>query len=664
MSSGGGAHFDGQNVTGGSYSINPLTGTPQVSGGSTSTFAALAQQETSTPIDTSLKWTSEFLGKRLLLDVMLGMHYQADLTRAADGSSAFSGPGGLAAYYNVQWSRTMPHSITEFEKFPTANQCHPDAMTDLCPVSNYLTGSPPFLQDAYYHRYHASAIATYLANALGHHLIKAGFDSELTSFQVAKVNRQLDEATDGASFADLARFGALTGPDQADFSIGDPLQKETKSLVVGGFLQDSWSVLDKITLNLGLRYDSQIFYNTEGAVALTLPNQWSPRLGIIFDPTQSGRAKVFANYARYYENAPLDFADVALVGEPQALAAHAAGTCNPLVYAQQRKECLDPASLQPSKPGPVTLPNKIYRSQGGNPNTIDPAIQASSSEELSAGGEYELFQDARVGLTYTKRWINRWIEDVSPAVGLPSFDANPGFGLAANYPKISRDYDAATLFLMKNFSHSWLAQVSYTVAYLRGNYAGLVRPETSDLLPNFGSDYDERYIETNRTGPLPGDTRHVVKVIGSREWELTPLHHLNTGVVLRTQSGGATSYLGKDPNGYPGEIYILPRGAGERLPWTYNADVQLAYRFAMSKAVTLSATVDVFNVVNSQRITSVNQQYTLSDVYPTAGAKKADLDKLTAADGTVISKSRIPSFGQASSYQEPRVFRFGLRGQF
>src|SRR5439155_12491734 len=119
------AHFDGQRVTGGSYSINPLSGTPQVTGASTSTYAALAQEESSTPIDTSLKWTSEFLGKRLVLDAMLGMHYQADLSRAADGSSAFSGPDGLAAYYNVAWSRsTTPHSITDFESFPTSRLCH------------------------------------------------------------------------------------------------------------------------------------------------------------------------------------------------------------------------------------------------------------------------------------------------------------------------------------------------------------------------------------------------------------------------------------------------------------------------------------------------------------------------------------------------------------
>jgi len=68
-------------------------------------------------------------------------------------------------------------------------------------------------------------------------------------------------------------------------------------------------VADKVTVNLGVRYDAQYFYRQTGEVGLSLPNQWSPRLGLIYDPTQQGKAKMFVNYARYYENAPLDFAD-------------------------------------------------------------------------------------------------------------------------------------------------------------------------------------------------------------------------------------------------------------------------------------------------------------------------------------------------------------------
>ena len=56
---------------------------------------------------------------------------------------------------------------------------------------------------------------------------------------------------------------------------------------------------------------------------------------------------------------------------------------------------------------------------------------------MSAGAEYELFTDARVGLTYTRRWINHWIEDMAPVAGLSGFTGNPGFGLGSTSPRSS-----------------------------------------------------------------------------------------------------------------------------------------------------------------------------------------------------------------------------------
>ena len=71
-------------MTGGKYSIDPLTGHPE--SGGTGTFSSNAHQFVSTPIDASLKLNSQFLDKKLLLDVMVGTHYQKDSMRAADGS--------------------------------------------------------------------------------------------------------------------------------------------------------------------------------------------------------------------------------------------------------------------------------------------------------------------------------------------------------------------------------------------------------------------------------------------------------------------------------------------------------------------------------------------------------------------------------------------------
>jgi hypothetical protein len=74
--SGGGAKFDGQNVVPGGYGIDPMSGYPE--GGGNASYSSSAHQYVSTPVDALVKWNSQFLGKKLLLDVMVGTHVQND----------------------------------------------------------------------------------------------------------------------------------------------------------------------------------------------------------------------------------------------------------------------------------------------------------------------------------------------------------------------------------------------------------------------------------------------------------------------------------------------------------------------------------------------------------------------------------------------------------
>ncbi len=655
--SGGGATFDGTSVTPGKYGIDPLSGSPE--GGGSTTYSASAHQYVSTPIDASLKWNSQFLGKRLLLDVMLGTHYQNDSRRAADGSRATSAStGDLGYYYNVNWRRRADmgghHNLTEFEKFPGSEKCS-EAGAD-CTVEDYVSGSPRDLAEATYNRYHTSVIVSYLANLLGHHLVKFGLDGELTSYRNQKSNRVFAESEDGSQFNDEERFGILKGPDDFDFI--DPLTKKTQSLTVGGFIQDSWSVVDKVTVNLGVRYDAQYFYNTEGNIGLSLPNQWSPRLGVIYDPLQDGRSKVFVSYARYYENAPLDFADVILVGEPQLHGGHA---CDPRILSQQRNECQLRENLRPNSQEDPRAPNKIFTG-GGLPGNLDPDIRASSSDELLAGTEFEVFPDARLGVTYTRRWINYWIEDMAPVAGLSGFTGNPGFGLGAAFPKVQRNYNALTAYLVKNFSQGWLAQASYSLGYLKGNYAGLFAPEDGYLGPNGTADFDSPNVPINRYGALKGDIRHTVKALASKEWQLTRTQALGTGISASVRSGAPTSYLGTDRFTYPSEAYIVQRGIGPRLPWVAGLDLRLSYRVALVGSTSLSLTADVFNLLNWQKVTSIDEVYTNDNIDPKEGYRVADLPSLQNSDKQPAE--RRDNFQKPTSWQEPRVFRFGLRGEF
>ena len=121
---------------------------------------------------------------------------------------------------------------------------------------------------------------------------------------------------------------------------------------------------------------------------------------------------------------------------------------------------------------------------------------------------------------------------------------------------------------------------------------------------------------------------------------------------------------------FPRESYILPRGSGKRLPWQFGADVQVAYRFGLSDTMTLALTVDIFKVFNLQGTTATDETFTDATVVQIRGGKPSDIvdangnvkPTLKDAQGNAVKKN--DNFGNPVAYQEPRVFRFGLRAEF
>jgi outer membrane receptor protein involved in Fe transport len=689
----------------GKYAINPLTGQPEAdprtTAGLNGPYSALAHERNSSSFDTSLKWTSAFDNKRVLLDTTVGWHHETTGVHAADGSGPLDtrNPSVLAGQQRVGWRRGPPasdsfHQVYDFENIPgIVDACNP--MNGYwCPVTSWNTGGPGAINSQVLDRYQGRSILTYLLQGAGHHVIKAGVDVEYNQYEMTKAfsgTVYYRESVSGANFQDYRGYGFLRGPD--DYINLPYLRTKTKSVTAGGFVQDSWSVMDKVTLNLGIRYDAQFLYDTYGNRGLNLPNQWSPRAGVIYDPTQAGRAKLFGNFARFYETVPLDMADRALSGEAGAVSRHRTVT-NP---APGAPACgIVPG--QPANLGPClgndhlipigSPPNTNYvLSGGGGSLPIDPGIKPQSTDEIVAGGEYEIVRDARAGLSYTKRWMNYVIEDMSRDEAQTYFLGNPGYGTTTDFPKPKRDYDAVTLYFTKVFADDWLAQASYTVSYLRGNYAGLFRPETQQLDPNINSDFDLRSLLSNRDGPLPGDRTHQVKLYGARDWVLTPEHHVTTGVTFKGRSGTPTGYYGSHTLYGPDETFILPRGSGERTPWEFGADLSLGYRFQIDKDKTVAATIDVFNIFNFQAANLTDQRFTLSDVQPKTtgggvdangfipGVNKSGVPVPTVdcnampgdqqcLDYYMQPSEKNPNFGRPLAYQAPRVFRFGLRTTF
>ena len=79
------------------------------------------------------------------------------------------------------------------------------------------------------------------------------------------------------------------------------------------YINDAWEMSKYVTLNVGVRWEQQRLIGN--LVERTFSNMWSPRVGIVVDPTGSRKQKIYANFGRYAYVLPLDAALRALSNE-------------------------------------------------------------------------------------------------------------------------------------------------------------------------------------------------------------------------------------------------------------------------------------------------------------------------------------------------------------
>ena len=653
--------------------------------------------------DVNGELNSSFLDKRLLLDVRLGWHHQIDEGAPGDGSGfdnvhnlrTLAGIPSLAPLYNsnvLDFEDQVPASVRQ--------ACGTGDRTTKCQTSWTLYGGPNFLERQVLDSFQGKATLTYLLTALGHHVIKGGVDGSVSYYDHLKTYGggawyfDFGPGAFGAGNAlgvqDARHFGYLS---DIDTTAGNGVVTlKSKSVIIGGFLQDSWSILDKVTLNVGLRWDGQYLYDKDGLLGMKLANEWSPRVGFVWDPTQQGRAKIFANYGRYYEAVPLDIADRALSGESQILANH---DCDPRVVGSVG---CDAATV--NRASNIARPNVKWRNVAVDKTAVDPDLQPTANDEIVAGGEYEIFPNARLGVSYTYRNLVRTIEDMSADNGNTYFIGNPGEGIATSFPKAERTYHAVTVQFTKNFSDLWQAQISYTWSQLRGNYDGLFRNEDGQLDPNINSTFDLAQLLVNQNGPLSGDITHTVKVYASKEFVILPVLSLSIGLTYTGASGPPISYTGpSNETGYgPSQVYILQRGEGGRLPWVHSIDARLAVNYRLSKDSVFSVGVDGFNLFNFQNPIRVDQEYVTlpsltgggRDPGPILNGKQGSIPAPYGVNGSLPRGGVIagpngpelktvilpdpdqqpqtyainPNWGRPTQYQAVRSFRFTARFTF
>jgi Carboxypeptidase regulatory-like domain/TonB dependent receptor/TonB-dependent Receptor Plug Domain len=628
-------------------------------------------------LDAVLRLNSSFLEKKLLLDITLGWHHQNNNVTGIDGSSFGQGDAAIPAVtqlatLNLNQFGTEP-SINNPQVAAVCNNTTPATGggsfgDNACPVGGYTQGGPTqLIRNVTEDRIQAKAVLTYFLNALGHQTLKAGADVEYISYE-NKIGYAGEDGyfgvgnatgpPSGQAYLDFRSIGYLSGPDTPVFL---PFQdNKPTALLPGAFFQDSWNLFDKVTLNLGVRFDSEYMYNQDGNLALALNNQWAPRLGIVWDPTYQGRSKLYASYAFYYEAVPLDLADRSLIGNEFISAFHI--NCeNPAVTGQRCSNL--PANLVGGGGGP----NQYWGAIGADKELIDPNIGPQKTDEFQVGAEY-LWGYFRLGVNYTHRGLSRLIEDYSNNSAATLVLGNPSLGIASAFTTPARIYNGYTVSVTRPLTDHWQMQASYTFITLNGNIDGLFTASQGQLDPNITAAYDLPQFLINGFGPLAADTQHRIKFYGSYQFIFTPTIGLTIGGAYNGHSGAPISALGGDLL-YGGDtVFIIPRGTYGRLPWVHQVDLHATVDIGLGQDMRLQFGADCFNVLGSQEMTAVDQSFVFPASTPVAAIPNGSvtsLQHLTSPNGNPLPTSFVnPNFGHATAFQAPRSFRLLARYSF
>ncbi len=444
-----------------------------------------------------------------------------------------------------------------------------------------------------------------------------------------------------------------------------PLGVDTKADNYAYFLQDTWQVTGSLSLALGVRLSQQKLYNGAGEVSANIDDNWSPRLGFVWDPLSNGKSKLFGHWGKFYETIPMDIVIRSFGGEISVFSYNFSDDPN------------DVAGLPEE-----TRPRRT--SVLGGDSLVDPGLKGQHLEEYVIGFEYEFAPDWAAGIKYIDRSLKRVIEDALSADG-EYYIGNPGYGLmtgtydigyAYGYndcptpaecpnfhaiPVPSREFTGIELTLKKRFSNNFQFITSFLFSDLTGNYDGTFQASTGQLDPNLNSAFDYYDFAVNNQGELSNDIPFQFKFDGIYRFNFG----LSAGLSAFYTDGTPITAMGYSGAYQNWEYYLSDRGGFGRTDAYYEANIHLGYPLKLGSNLELNVMLDIFNVLNRQMETLRNIRYTnANDAYEV-------VDWTTGEDYPAISptndQGRPPTgegWNTSNQWTQPTSVRLGLRLSF
>lgn len=509
----------------------------------------------------------------------------------------------------------------------------------------FQTGGFGLIQNKNFDRKHYGLSALRL---LGTHEIKGGVEYEHDQAKVTKFmsgGQQVDVFENPADPSKpIYRHFFWTTPDATVANAPtSQLNASPEHKITTAYLQDRWSVNDRLVLSYGLRWDRQQIIDASGVVQIDLKEDYAPRLGLVFDPGGDHKAKFFGSLGRFYEEIPMDLVirSYSYERQPRIINYHPTST-----------------TPDPQAEADFGLESAIL---GGLQTPADPDLKNQYITELIFGYEREVMTDVAIGVKGIYRDYGRVVEDFLCADDGTYCIGNPGEGLMERVftldysrtfpaPDAERTFKGVQLDATKRFSNNWQAIASYLYSKLDGNFDGEYAPFTNvGADPNITAAYDYYDFFTNgsdlntitNTGPLSNDRRHQFKVSGiyTTPWKV------NLGGSAYWRSGTPLTRYGYSDAYGRYEFFLTERGAEGRTPSNYEIDLHADYPIDLG-GTEIKLLLDVFNVLDAQRPILLDQRW---------GFQEAD-----NASPTPVN----PRYGKAVLRTPPTSVRFGVRVSF
>jgi hypothetical protein len=398
---------------------------------------------------------------------------------------------------------------------------------------------------------------------LGSHTLKAGLEYE-------QIRTDIDEI-----YSEIYKYAE----DDYEWLYWEA-RGTVKNRTPAAFIQDSWRVMDRLRLNLGIRWDAQYMIDSNGNTAQRITDQYQPRAGFIFQPAADGRQKVFGSFARFYQN----------LSTALSVMKHMEGNLFGIVgYSSDPR--VDRTIREDIVPG------GIYSEVDG--------LEGQYYDEFTLGYEIQFRQTYKAGITGSYRILQQGIEDSYIESEDDFLYGNPGSGALAEFPKMNREYQSIAITFERNGGRHFNFISSYVLSQNEGNYPGLFNSDYGIPFPNVTAGYDLLENLVDSDGLLPNDRTHVFKFAGSYRWDFG----LMLGSTFTWASGTPKSVFTASSWGPWYYNFLEPRGTDGRTPSIWDLNFRLAYDipFHGNSGKRTRLLLDLFHIGNPRKATAYDQ---------------------------------------------------------